>query len=56
MSETQIPVNIDPTLVQFLFIDMIHDFSPNNLTGNIASDLVLLKSMFEVVLEIHLAI
>ena len=49
MSETQIPVNIDPTLVQFLFIDMIHDFSPNNLTGNIASDLVLLKSMFEVV-------
>lgn len=49
MSETQIPVNIDPTLVQFLFIDMIHDFSPNNLTGNIASDLVLFKSMFEVV-------
>ena len=54
MDEVQIPVNMDEIIVQFLFIDMIHDFSPKNLTGNIASDLQLLKSMFEVVFGVEI--
>ena len=46
-SYKNIPVSIDTNLIKLFFIDMIHDFSPNNLTGNFEQDLKLLNLMFD---------
>ena len=42
-----IPVTLDNNLINLFFIDMIHDFSTDNLTGYFENDLQLLKKMFD---------